>query len=64
MIESVQAQTYTKWELCLADGSGRGTASSLLSGNILQKINGLKLPLDSNEGIAGNTNEALKMADR
>lgn len=64
MIESVTAQTYGKWELCLADGSD--DAHDFV-GRICQeyrqkdsRINYQKLA--KNEGISGNTNECYKMA--
>lgn len=64
MIESVQAQTYTNWELCLADGSGREHSLQPVVKEYIAKDKRIKYCLlDSNEGIAGNTNEALKMAD-
>lgn len=64
MIESVQAQTYTNWELCLADGSGREHSLQPVVGEYIAKDKRIKYCLlDSNEGIAGNTNEALKMAE-
>lgn len=64
MIESVQAQTYTNWELCLADGSGREHSLQPVAGEYIAKDKRIKYCLlDSNEGIAGNTNEALKMAE-
>ena len=64
MIESVQAQTYTNWELCLADGSGREHSLQSVVGEYIAKDKRIKYCLlDSNVGIAGNTNEALKMAD-
>ena len=64
MIESVQAQTYTNWELCLADGSGREHSLQPVVGEYIAKDKRIKYCLlDSNDGIAGNTNEALEMAD-
>lgn len=63
MIESVQAQTYTNWELCLADGSGREHSLQSVVGEYIAKDKRIKYCLlEKNEGIAGNTNEALKMA--
>lgn len=64
MIESVTAQTYSKWELCLADGSddvhdfvGR------ICQEYRQKDSRIKYQkLAKNEGISGNTNECYKMA--
>lgn len=64
MIESVQAQTYTNWELCLADGSGREHSLQPVVEEYIAKDKRIKYCLlDSNEGIAGNTNEALEMAE-
>ena len=63
MIQSVLDQTYSKWELCLADGSDSDHA-----GKIEQIINGFHderikyKKLISNEGISENTNRALEMA--
>lgn len=63
MIESVQAQTYKNWELCLADGSGREQCLQAVVEEYSAKDKRIKYCLlDGNEGIAGNTNEALKMA--
>lgn len=64
MIESVIAQTYGKWELCLADGSD---AAHEFVGRICQeyrqKDSRIKYQkLAKNEGISGNTNECYKMA--
>ncbi len=64
LLDSVQAQTYSNWELCLADGSDDEhwepericTERSKLDSRIkYQKL--LK-----NEGISKNTNECYKMA--
>lgn len=64
MIESVQAQTYTNWELCLADGSGREHSLQAVVEEYIAKDKRIKYCLlEKNEGIAGNTNEALKMAN-
>ncbi len=61
MITSVTAQTYTNWELCLADGSTDEfdllpIVSSFDDARIIYK------KLDQNEGISGNTNKAIEMA--
>lgn len=77
MVESVQKQTYTNWELCIADATP-------LQRNDLQDIHSMEeeqetvkekidsyatqdnrikyLHLEKNLGIAENTNAALKMA--
>lgn len=63
MIESVQAQTYSRWELCLADGSGKEKSLKQIVDACAGDDKRIKYALlESNEGIAGNTNEALKMA--
>lgn len=65
MIRSVQDQTYEKWELCLADGSGSDWGDGI-SREIqeYQKTDRriLYTCLSENLGIAGNTNAALSMA--
>ncbi len=64
-IDSVRAQTYTNWQLCMADGSDAQHADV---GAICReyaeqdaRIRYRKLP--KNEGISGNTNACLAMAD-
>lgn len=64
MIDSVQAQTYGGWELCLADGSDKEHA---FVGEICQKYcegdaRIVYKKLDKNEGISGNTNRCYEMA--
>lgn len=64
MIQSVQAQTYSKWELCLADGSDdqhlevRQVCERFAAND--SRIRYQKL--EKNYGIPGNTNACLKMA--
>lgn len=64
MIDSVTAQTYGKWELCLADGSDAQHAYvGGLCKAYAQKDNRIVYKkLEKNEGISGNTNECYKMA--
>ncbi|MBO5292533.1 MAG: glycosyltransferase family 2 protein [Lachnospiraceae bacterium] len=64
MIDSVVAQTYEDWELCLADGSD---AEHAYVGEICKQYQEKDArivyeKLKSNEGISGNTNECYKMA--
>ena len=65
MLDSVMNQTYENWELCLADGSDEEHAyigeickeyAARANGRIVYK------KLEKNLGIAGNTNECLKLA--
>ena len=64
MIESVQAQTYADWELCIADGSDdasfRTEEVSLEYARKDPRV--LYQKLDENGGISGNTNAAILMA--
>lgn len=63
MIESVQAQTYENWELCIADGSGEERGPEQIIGEYQRKDTRIRYQkLEKNEGIAGNTNAALDMA--
>lgn len=64
MIESVQAQTYKNWELCLADGSDKEHS---FVGEICKKYaDGDKRikyeKLERNLGISENTNACIRMA--
>ncbi len=64
MIESVRAQTYEKWELCLADGSDEEHS---YVGELCRKYSAadqriVYRKLEKNEGISGNTNECYRMA--
>ena len=64
LINSVKKQTYSKWELCLADGSDENhsyvericTEYANKDKRIIYK------KLKRNEGIVGNTNQAIKIA--
>ena len=64
MIGSVQKQTYTNWELCLADGSD--TAHDAVRICCMQAAEADKRiryrHLTKNLGISGNTNAALEMS--
>ena len=72
MIESVQAQTYGNWQLCLADGSGAGDEDADPKASLVQSIANEYASADArikyeclteNQGIAGNTNAAVALAD-
>ncbi|MBD5493411.1 MAG: glycosyltransferase family 2 protein [Lachnospiraceae bacterium] len=66
MIDSVMAQTYENWELCLADGSDaeHGYVRNIVEE--YQKKDGrgriVYEKLDKNEGISGNTNRCLAIS--
>lgn len=63
MLKSIMDQTYTNWELCIADGSypDRSVADELKSYAAAdERIRCLELT--ENKGISGNTNAALSMA--
>ena len=60
LINSLKNQTYSKWELCLADGSSEKNKEFE---KIIENNNKIKYKfLGKNEGISENTNEAIKMA--
>lgn len=65
MMDSILAQTYQNWEVCVANGSPKG------EGRIVAKVMKQYMEKDSrfhckelgdNLGISGNTNAALEMA--
>ena len=61
MIDSVINQTYSNWELCIADGSNDEKTISILK-EYKSKYENIKVKyLESNEGISGNTNQALEL---
>ncbi len=62
LINSMLNQTYANFEVCLADGSSKSDSQIL---NRIREINDDRIVyklLDKNDGISGNTNEAIKMA--
>lgn len=64
MIESVQAQTYKNWELCLADGSDREHSFvGEICKNYADGDKRIKYEkLEKNLGISENTNACIRMA--
>ncbi len=67
MVESVLAQTYGNWQLCLADGSDAEHVDLVRSivKEYQDKDNAGRIcymKLEKNEGISGNTNHCLEMA--
>ena len=80
MVESVLAQTYSNWQLCLADGSdaehielvsrivkeyqdkdAQQNAGEAAGKRLKNRISYMKL--EKNEGISGNTNHCLELAE-
>ncbi len=64
MLESVQAQTYAAWELCLADGSdGAHGEVGQICQQYAEKDERIRYrKLEENLGISSNSNAALEMA--
>lgn len=62
MIESVLQQSYGRLELCLADGSTGNQVERVAREYESADKRVIYKKLEENKGIAGNTNEALKMA--
>ncbi len=68
MLDSVLKQTYTEWELCIADGSKSDTVQNIVMdmiGKNSDRLIGSRIKyqrLRENKGISGNTNAALSMA--
>jgi len=64
MIQSVQAQTYGNWELCLADGSDTFHVDvEKICKEYAKKDKRIKYKkLEQNLGISGNTNACIEMA--
>lgn len=60
LVQSLQNQTYSNWELCLADGSPEPVKYMQ---EYPKKDNRIKYKIiGENKGISGNTNEALTLA--
>ena len=63
MIESVLNQSYSNWELCIAEGSGGNKRLEDTIREYEEKDSRIKVKiLEKNYGIAGNSNEALSLA--
>lgn len=63
MIESLLAQTYRNWELCIANGSPEDEAMKRVLQEYAGRDSRIRVcDLTENKGIAGNTNAALEMA--
>jgi GT2 family glycosyltransferase len=63
MIDSVVNQSYSNWELCIADGSAPDNKARAIIKEYEQKEPRIKVTyLTENYGISGNTNKALELA--
>ena len=63
MIDSLLAQTYGNWELCIANGSPEDGAMKKVLEEYTKRDSRIRVSeLTENKGIAGNTNAALEMA--
>lgn len=63
MIESVRNQSYSNWQLCIADGSDQEETKNIIK-EYVSKDNRITVSwLDKNYGISGNTNKALELAN-
>ena len=63
MIDSVLAQTYANWELCIADGNSSSEQTKKILADYAREDSRIRLVfLDENLGIAGNSNAALHLA--
>ena len=60
LIDSIEAQTYVKWELCLADGSPDNKLEMFVKSYPDERIK--YRYIGENLGISGNTNKAVEMA--
>lgn len=62
MIESVRQQTYSNWELCIADGSMSDDVMNVIQSYAEEDQRIVAERLSENKGIAGNTNAAIAIA--
>lgn len=62
MIDSILAQSYTHWELCIADGGSRDVQTIETLKEYERKYENISvLFMEENKMISGNTNEALSL---
>lgn len=63
MIDTVVNQSYSNWELCIADGSTNDFVEKYVHEHYTNYGDKIKFQkLDQNYGISGNTNKAFEMA--
>ena len=61
LLDSVQNQTYRNWELCMVDAGQDEKVAQIVKGRAHTDDRIRYQKLDSNEGIAGNTNQGFAM---
>lgn len=61
LLDSVQNQTYRNWELCMVDAGQDADVGALVQERARTDSRIRYRKLDSNEGIAGNTNQGLPL---
>lgn len=62
LVDSILAQTYARWELCLADGSTEDGRAAAIARQATRDQRIRLVRLASNLGIAGNTNAGIEHA--
>ena len=62
LLDSVQNQTYRNWELCMVDAGQDADVGALVQERARTDSRIRYRKLDSNEGIAGNTNQGFALA--
>ena len=62
MVDTVINQSYSNWELCIADGSTDDKVQEYLENNYSNESRIKFTKLDDNYGISGNMNKALELA--
>lgn len=63
LVDSVKAQTYTNWELCLSDGSGKDSPIEKLLAQLAAEDSRMKvIPHEDALQISENTNAAIAAA--
>lgn len=62
LIDSVIAQTYQNWEICLADGSGDNKLKEFICSRYIDENRIIYKLLKDNYGISRNTNKAIEIS--
>lgn len=63
LIQSIQSQTYSNWELCFSDGSGENSPLTEYLNDLVKKDSRIKVIYDGvQKQISDNTNSAISIA--